>query len=92
MIDTDIYDTITELLKDTLVTDENGAWCFEKTHYSGHYSDWLPIQYLDEDDFGLLEDMIWDDFNYDNPEFDWEDFHGIFEDIFYKLVDENISK
>lgn len=93
MIDNSISDSISELLQDQLVIDEKGKWCLEVEHYSGHYSDWKPIQYLDDDDIESLEEHVWDDFTYEyGDDFEWDDFDELFQDAFYKLVDENIGR
>ena len=69
----------------------------ETTHYSGHYSDWKPIQYLDEDEISTLGEEVLEDFEQENDfeegEFEdiWEDLYDMFEDAFYSLVDENLG-
>ena len=93
MIDNAFYNDILDDLKGCLVQDEKQQWCLEITHYSGHYADWKPIQYLDDDEIADLEDSVFDDFEFehDEDEYDWEDFHEAFETLFYSLVDENLG-
>jgi hypothetical protein len=94
MIDNSFYDSVLEYLKDYLVVDEDGKWCVEKMHYSGHYSDWKPIQYLDDAEIEQLEESIWEDFELEErfDDYDWEDFYETFDEAFYQLVEQNLGK
>lgn len=67
-------------------------WCYPESDYSGRdfYKN-IPIQYLSEERIESLEEEVFSDFESDYDDVDWEEFHDVFEEVFYDLVDENVG-
>lgn len=92
----ELYDYILDNLEYRLekVEGKDGAkWCYQLADSSGRdfYRD-IPIEYLEDDRIDTLEDEVFSDFEYEYGDADWEEFHDVFEEVFYKLVDENIGR
>jgi hypothetical protein len=92
----ELYDWILDNLTYRLekVDGKHGEqWCYPEGDSSGRdfYKE-IPIQYLSDDSIESIAEEVFDDFEYEYDDADWEDFHEIFEEVFYDLVDENLGK
>ena len=92
----ELYDWILDNLTYRLekVDGKHGEqWCYPEGDSSGRdfYKE-IPIQYLSNDSIESIAEEVFDDFEYEYDDADWEDFHEIFEEVFYDLVDENLGK
>ena len=65
-------------------------WCYPESDSSGRdfYKD-IPIQYLSDDSIESIAEEVFDDFEYEYDDADWDEFYAVFEEVFYSLVDEN---
>ena len=91
MNEQELYDWILDNLEYRLEKSDmtDNKWCLFVGDYSGRGGRSIPIQYLEDDRIDGLEEEVFGDYEYECEDCDWEEFHEIFQDVFYDLVEEN---
>ena len=89
-----ILDTLSYRLEQVDGGNLGTQWCYSRDGYGGRGYDYIPIQYITEDEIEMLLEEALDDYEstYDyDPDNDYDTFEELFNQVFNNLVEENLG-